>query len=397
MKVKVLPFAVTLLSVACLAGAVSYNASQLGPKERTAPGDKAVPASALAAQSSVPSVVVVEVQSDAYQSLVTGFGEAQARYNVDYSAEVSGRVETVADGLESGAIVKKTQVLAKIEDTQYRQALIEAQSELAQAELDLLEEQRQGEQARLEWQRSGLEGEPNSSLVLREPQLKAAEAVVAKAKFSVQKAQRDLDNTVIRAPFDALVIERDIQPGSYVQTGSSVATLYSVDRVDIEIPLSADQWANLPALKNSDLSVSDGEKWQVALSSADGDASWQGYVSRIEQHVESTSRQRSLVVSVDLPLEQTEGLYPGTFVQAHIDGAVMDTTWKLPASAISQQGELWFIDQNNTLKKVSAQKVFERADSVYVAPIDNLSKAKIVKRPLNSYVVGMRVSPQVEG
>lgn len=406
MKIKILPFAVTLLSVACVAGAVTYNASQMaapapsgsspvGKKQALQPG--AMPGEMLTGEIKVPSVIVVEVQSDAYQSVVTGYGEAQAHYNVDYSAEVSGRVNFVSAQLESGIIVRKGQVLARIEDTQYQQALAQAQSDYAQAELDLLEEQRQGEQARLEWQRSGIDGEPSSSLVLRQPQLAAAKAVLAQAKISVEKAQRDLDKTVIKAPFDGLVIERSVQPGSYVQAGSSVVTLYSIDRVNVEIPLSAAQWENLPKLANSELNGAQKGKWQVTLTSADGDASWQGYVSRVEQHVDTDSRQRSLVVSVDQPLAQEVGLYPGTFVRAQIEGALMEDSWKLPASAISQQGELWFIDQDNTLRKVAAEKIFERSDSVYVMPIDSLSAAKIVKRPLSSYVVGMRVQPELEG
>ncbi|MFT7052527.1 MAG: membrane fusion protein (multidrug efflux system), partial [Psychromonas sp.] len=205
------------------------------------------------------------------------------------------------------------------------------------------------------------------------------------------------DKTAIRAPFDALIVEQNIQPGSYLQVGSSVAQLYSTDSVEIEIPLSAKQWENLPKLSNSALSQKNAEKWPVMLYSTDGDRSWQGYVTRIEQHLDLTSRQRSLVVAVDHPFDQDVGLFPGTFVQAHIEGAVLDNTWQLPASAISQQGEIWFISEDNQLNKVAANKVFEKGGLVYVTPIAALNAAKIIKRPLSNYIVGMLVMPKVEG
>ena len=398
MKRKVsLPTLLTLASVIFLAGAVTYNVSQIkAQNEKPAEGISAKVKSEIRS-SQAPSVVVLEVQADRYKALVKGYGEAVPRYAITYAAEVSGRVDKLMPGFETGKIVKKGDIIAKLENTSYQQAVAQAKSALALAQLDLLEEQRTAEQARLEWKRSGLSGEPNSPLVLHEPQLAAQKAVVENAQYSLKKAQQDLDKTVIRAPFDVLIVEQNIQPGSYVQAGSSVAQLYSIDRVEIEIPLSATQWANLPKLTNKELSQKSTKKWPVSLYSSDGNNSWQGYVTRIEQHVDSTSRQRSLVVAVDHPFAAEVGLFPGTFVQAHIEGSVLENTWELPASAISQEGDIWFITEDNQLSKVAADKRFEKAGSVYVTPIDNQPSVKIIKRPLSSYVVGMLVAPKVEG
>ncbi len=387
----------TLGSVVCLAGAVTYNVSQMGGANKKSQPKIPAQLSTEIRAAQAPSVVVVEAKAGQYQALVKGYGEAQARYAISYAAEVSGRVKSIMSGFESGKLVKKGEQLAEIENISYRQAVAEAKSNLAQAELDLLEEQRTGEQALIEWQRSGLSGEPSSPLVLRKPQLAAQQAVVENAQYSLHKAQQDLHKTVLRAPFDALVVARHIQPGSYLQAGSTVAELYSTDRVEVEIPLSAQQWQNLPRLSNSELSEKAAAKWPVMLYSSDGSASWQGYVIRVEQHVDSTSRQRSLIVAVDQPFQAEVSLFPGTFVEAHIAGATLDNTWKLPASAISQQGEIWFIDDNNQLNKVAAKKVFENAGSVYVRAIADLASVKIIKRPLSSYIVGMLVTPKVEG
>ena len=388
---------ITLGSVVFLAGAVTYNASQMGAENGKPAQNIAAKVKTEMQASQAPSVVVLEVQADTYKALVKGYGEAMPRYAISYAAEVSGRVDKLMPGFATGELVKKGDILAQLENTSYQQAVAAAKSDLAQAQLDLLEEQRAAVQARLEWQRSGLSGEPNSPLVLREPQLAAQKAVLENAKYSLKKAQQDLEKTVIRAPFDALIVEQNIQPGSYVQAGSAVAQLYSTDRVEIEIPLSAKQWQSLPKLSNKALSQEQADKWQVSLYSADGNNSWQGYVIRIEQHLDTTSRQRSLVVAVDRPFAQDVGLLPGTFVQAHIEGATLDNTWELPASAISQQGDIWFITEDNQLNKVAANKLFEKAGSVYVTPIEDLATARIIKRPLSSYVVGMRVIPKVEG
>ena len=69
---------------------------------------------------------------------------------------------------------------------------------------------------------------------------------------------------------------------------------------------------------------------------------------------------------------------------------------KLPASAVSQNGQVWFVNEQNTLVNVMADKVFERGDFVYIKPIAGVSEAKVVTRPLVSYLAGMLVSPMVE-
>jgi RND family efflux transporter MFP subunit len=414
MKIKPLPLVVTLLSVVCLVGTVAITFSgepaQSGSKPPsqgvTTSGTQAAaqsadatekPARAIQTQVSIPSVVVVHAESGSYQALVTGYGEAAAKYRVDFSAEVAGRITSVSSRLETGKVVKKGDELARIENVSYQQAVLQAKSNLAQEQQDFLEEERKGEQAKIEWKRSGLKGEPSSSLVLREPQLAVAKAELENAKFSVKKAESDLSKTVIRAPFDALVVDSLIQPGSYVTAGTTVATLYSIDKSEIDIPLSSNQWRNLPIISNSELSGKNAKNWPVDLVSSDGRAQWQGYVSRVEQHIDPSTRQRSLVVTVDRPLDGKVGLYPGTFVKALIPGETLDNTWELPASAISQDGELWYITSEGLLAKVAAKKLFEKSGSVYVAPIKGMSSADVVKRPLSSYVTGMRVTAKQEG
>ncbi|WP_445778292.1 efflux RND transporter periplasmic adaptor subunit [Shewanella sp.] len=392
---------VTVLSVGSIFAALAYTASQLPPApNQKAPGaqttvkpvEKTVPAALL------PQVGVVVVTGQAYQAEVIGFGEAKPRFELTLSAEVSGKVVEINRQFESGQVIKKGTVLGKINDISYQQALTQAQTDVAQAELDLLEEQREGEQAKAEWQRSGLSGEPASPLVLRTPQLAQAKAALDNAKQALKKAQQDLAYTQITAPFDALIVSRDVQPGSYVQTGTQLGALYSVAEVEVSVPLSEQQWQNLPAFDNATLAKT---PWKVSIQSSDGLTQWPGYIERVEQHLTQTSRQRSLIVVVDNPLEQPIDLYPGTFVKTVIAGQAIDNLWQLPSSAISQQGDIWFVDHNGLLAKSAAKVAFEKAGFVYVSPIviehtNEPHSMQIVKRPLSNFKVGTKVLAKVE-
>ncbi|MCG7587206.1 efflux transporter periplasmic adaptor subunit, partial [Photobacterium sp. OFAV2-7] len=109
------------------------------------------------------------------------------------------------------------------------------------------------------------------------------------------------------------------------------------------------------------------------------------------------SRQRSLIVVVEQPLQQANPLYAGTFVEAKVQGRNLSDLWQLPASAISQTGQIWLVDGNNSLFSIEAEKQFEDSNYVYVVPPDDIELGQVVIRPLSSYVQGMFVHPVVEG
>ncbi|MEZ9128044.1 efflux RND transporter periplasmic adaptor subunit [Vibrio splendidus] len=423
MKLNTITIAITLVAGSSIFAALAYNGSQteLTPQktneltvseaqvmvaETKSIGTKSVETTTLAASQQQQVSVVLATLGD-YQAEVVGYGEAKSRYELMFSTEVSGRVEAISSQFETGQVIGQGDVIANIDSTSYQQAVTQAKANVAQAQLDLLEEQRQGEQAKSEWQRSGLSGEPDSPLVLREPQLAQVTAALENAKLELVKAEQDLEKTTLVAPFDSLVVSRDVQPGSYAQTGAQIATLYSVDEVEVSVPLSESQWLSLPNSDNSQLKE---QSWPVTLSSSDGQYQWQGYVERVEQHLQQDTRQRSLIVKVDNPLEQEKDLYPGTFVQATISGKQLTQLWELPASALSQQGDLWFVDDNGLLSKSNANVEFEKGGLIYIDPTklsnstelnslteSNSDSVQVVKRPLSSFKSGMVVLAKAEG
>ncbi|MFA0146670.1 efflux RND transporter periplasmic adaptor subunit [Vibrio lentus] len=410
MKLNTITIAITLVAGSSIFAALAYNGSQVAPAPEKANeltvsepqamsvDTKSIEATTLPAASQQQQVSVVLATLGDYQAEVVGYGEAKSRYELMFSTEVGGRVETISSQFETGQVISQGEVIANIDSTSYQQAVTQAKANVAQAQLDLLEEQRQGEQAKSEWQRSGLSGEPDSPLVLREPQLAQVTAALENAKLELVKAEQDLEKTTLVAPFDSLVVSRDVQPGSYAQTGAQIATLYSIDEVEVSVPLSESQWLSLPSSDNSQLKQ---QPWPVTLSSSDGQFQWQGYVERVEQHLQQDTRQRSLIVKVDNPLEQDKDLYPGTFVQATISGKQLTQLWELPASALSQQGDLWFVDNNSQLSKSNAHVEFEKSGLIYIDPtklnVEIGDSVQVVKRPLSSFKAGMVVLAKAEG
>jgi RND family efflux transporter MFP subunit len=341
-------------------------------------------------QAPSPDVSVIKVVAGSYASEVKAYGAAKPHFNITLTAQVAGQIDSISDQFETGKRLKKNTIMAKLENSDYQAAVESARQALSSAKVSLLEEERQGLQALSEWKSSGLEGEPDSDLVLRKPQLAAAKATVKQAEASLKAAEKDLSQSAIKAPFDALVINRAVSPGGYVQTGAEVATLYSTDRVEISVALSAQEWNNLPSL-----AILNSGNWPVEIESVEDHHIWQGRILRAEQNLNVETRQRSLIIAVDEPLDLEPALFPGTFVSAHITGRNVAGVWKLPSSALSQRGEVWYVTADNTLQKFSASPLFSSSGYIYIQPPESLNNTPvmILVSPLNSYLEGMAVNP----
>lgn len=376
---------ITTLVLAMIPLAITYN-------KFASANRNLAPKNTKPAKVAYPEVGVWSVEADNYQASVTGFGEAQSKFQLTLVAEVSGKITQLSDQFASGFSVENQALLAKVDATNYQQALATAKVNLAEAKLVLLEEENQVAQAKLEWGQSGFEGTPDSALVLREPYLTAAQTKVEQAISQVQVAQQDLEKTQVRAPFDAIIVNRNVQLGSYVQQGAEIATLYSKDKLEIAIPLSANEWRLLPNLESLNT-----KPWLVTLSSQENNQQWQARVERTTSHIDTSSRQRSIIVVVDNPLNQPQPLYPGTFVKAKIEGKTLTGLWKVPASAISQNNTLWLVDNKQVLTEVPAKVLFSANQFSYVQPPKGETSADVVIRPLNTYLVGMRVTAIKEG
>ena len=374
-----------LVAVATLAGIIVYNGIQMADH-----GSRPLPA--VRPEAIAANVSVIDVETGRYRAHLSAYGNAQARYQMTLQSQVTGEVMALSPQLDSGGRIRKGDLLLRVDDSDYQAAVASARAELASAQVDLLEEQREGEQARAEWNSTGLDGTPDSELVFRQPQLEAAQAAVINARSQLHSAERDLANAEVKAPFNGLVVERLVAPGNLVQVGTELATLYSSDEVEITLELGNADWNMLPT--DWDQST----PWPVQLQAVNGSGQWQGMVSRVALHLNEETRQRALVVKVNQPLEQIPTLLPGTFVEAQLNGMEQDGLWQLPPSALSQRSEVWYVAENNTLESFSAQVLFSDTDAIYVRPPAHLATTtqQVLVRPLNSYLQGMLVNPQTQ-
>ncbi|MFT2112708.1 efflux RND transporter periplasmic adaptor subunit, partial [Marinomonas sp. 2405UD68-3] len=347
------------------------------------------------AKEQVLDVSVITVFAEKHAATLTAFGTAEPRFQLNLTSKVSGDLIDLNPLFETGKQVKNESTLATLHNYELLSQFDQAKSQIAKARLSFEEEVRQVEQAKAEWKAAGFIGEPDSDLVLRKPQLEVTKATLIEAKSALKKAQDDVNHLTVRAPFDALIVTRDVSLGSQVQSGTKLGTLYSTDRIEITLPLTPKDWTKLPAPEEMIQN-----KWPIAITSINETTLgkkevWQGYVLRAANHIDTTTKMRSLVVAVDDPFSLKPILLPGSFVQATLFGKPLNDLWRLPSSALSQKSDIWYVDSDNRLKAFPSTPIFMDKDSVYIQAPNELKNTpqKVLIRPYNSYIQGALVNP----
>lgn len=178
----------------------------------------------------------INLSSTNYPLLLNVFGQVKPELATSIKSEVSGRVTKVADGLESGALFSKGDVLLQIDDTQYLEMLAMAEQQLAEALFQYARERALASQAKEDL--SELPESSQSSLALRGPQLQAASKKVDAAKAKVKTAHQRLSMTIVKAPYDAYVSERSIGLGDLAEYGQALIEIFSGDSMLVTVQLS---------------------------------------------------------------------------------------------------------------------------------------------------------------
>lgn len=170
-------------------------------------------------------VEVVEVQPQAFDEKVEATAAIEAIEDVTLTARAAGTVDEV---LDRGTVVKKGQVVARLDDTLSRAALAQAEAGVsaAQAGLDLAQDALDRQKPLFEQQIiSPIEFENIRTQVAQaRAQTRQAQAARAQAR-----AQVELSRVV--APFDGRIEQRFVDPGGQINPGQPVVRVVDVTRV----------------------------------------------------------------------------------------------------------------------------------------------------------------------
>ena len=299
-------------------------------------------------------------------------GTVEARTMTTLASRVSGEVSWVSEELKPGGFFEKGDLLLKIETIDYELAIKSAEADLAEARFIYQEEQAQSAQALLNWKRLGRTEQAND-LVLRKPQLAKARAVVDSGKAKLQRAELDLKRTQIRAPYAGRVLEQYVDIGQFLSSGTALVKLFAIDRVEVRLPLSEKQRAqlNLPSFYRGE-SIKQHQQLPITISAniAGVNYQWPAYFSRVEGAMNRDTRQQYIVAEINDPYQRNKAGRPpleiGQFVKAELKGRLNKGIFHIPRSAVHSDNQVMLIDKDKRVQRKNVSVLAEEAGFVII-------------------------------
>ncbi len=309
-----LPFFLATLLAAC-----GTSREPAGAVEAASPGTPGHPVD-------VATVAVVERD---VPLVVQATGAFVADEVSDVAPEMAGTVAStpvnVGDRVAAGAVI------ARLNPADATLRLEQARAQLLQAEAAAAQARERYNLARATASRyDALAATGDVSATLRDQAateaattrqgVATAEAAIADAKSRVALAQKAVDDTTIRAPFDGFITERPTAVGEHVSTSSTVATVMKLDPIRLRL--------QVPELEASRLRV--GQEVRATVEALDNQQ-FAGRVTAINPALDAATRATIVEATIANP---RGAIRSGMFATAQVDLGTTERGLFVPGQAV---------------------------------------------------------------
>ncbi len=346
------------------------------------------------------AVQVITAAPGEVRPTLNAFGTIVAGRSVDLRALVAGEITAVSERLVDGGRVAEGEELLRVDPFAFEGAVIRARADLAETrgriaeidararqetdavasareqlditsrELDRLERLRASgaasdralDEVRLRVsQAQGLLDTRTNQLAIFKAQRAQLDAALERQGFALRQAERNLADTVLRAPFAALVSNAAAERGKLVGQNDRVATLVATDRLEARFSLSDAQYARLAG--TGDLV---GRPVEVMWGAGANAIRREARVVRVA----AEARDAAFAVHAAFDGEAPPALLrPGAFIEARLPDRTYPDALLVPTAALYGDA-LFRVDEESRLRRVPAEVVAHVEDGVIVrAPV----------------------------
>jgi HlyD family secretion protein len=346
--------------------------------------------------------------------ILNATGYIVAAHKIELAAKVVGKVAWI--GVDKGDKVREGQALVRLEDDEYGAHLLEAQGqlnnlkahlaeldhgsrpeEIARAKADLAQARANLENARVTLDRTrSLAGEGVLSkqalddaqakydaaaasaaslekayelvrIGPRQEEIDAMRAQVRQAQGTVDYAQTQLDNTVIRAPVSGTILERNVEKGEFVTTGfvgdrgakGYVVSLADLNDLQVELDISQNDFAKLGPRQTA-----------IVTTDAFPDRKYKGYIEEIAPEANRQKATVQVKVKIAAPDDylRPEMNASVAFVSSGKTAVPVKPHVDVPAAAVRDHSVFVVIDGKAVRRGVQA--VIGGEDIIVNPPVD---------------------------
>ena len=379
-------------------------------------------------QEKVWPVSALEAKFIDVQPEITEFGTVVAGSVVAMRPLVAGRVIELGTNFYEGAVVHAGEKLIKIDPFDYqievddkKAALAEASARLKEIQAELQTEQRMLviAQSQVRLRERDLERKRNLSargtlsrkardaalisfneatqlveirkqLILRfGARAEQQKASVLRTKAALRRAQRDLDETILRASMDGFLDSAVAAVGQRVSVNDRIARLIVAERMEVSFQLTQLDFGRL---------ISDGGRgatshligkklrvnWRVGKELF----AYEAVIERLGAEIDAASGGISIYARIMAP-DLASPLRPGAFVDVIVPGKIFHSVLRLPDGAIMDNGSIYVVEDGRLVGRRA--KIVSRVGGDVLVRADVTEGMQVVTTRFPEIGPGIRV------
>ena len=374
-----------VLSIALITVGIAGAAyiSKSAPKARRRPPPR-----------TLPLVEVIEVHPQQERIIVSAMGTVTPAREIVLESRVAGEIIDTHPEFTAGGYLEKGSVVLRIDPQDYELALTLAKARVKDAESKLKILEAEAAAAKDEWRainrnRSKKNNKP-SPLLIKKPQLSAAQAMLIAEKSDVKKARLNLSRTKILAPFNAIVRAKHVDIGSQVSGQDRLADLVGTDEywVQASMPVDRLNWIMIPRTTGET-----GSKVRIFYRKG---IELTGTVTKLLGELEAEGRMAHVLVEIKDPLglkspgQQKPPLLIGEYVRMEIEGRQLENVYRIPRTALRDNTRIWLTSKDDKLEIREVQTLWRDEQSVLLT--DGLQPGEqLIISDLSKPVHGMQL------
>lgn len=302
--------------------------------------------------------------------------QTDAPLNLSYSGQVVDRDEMQVQSKVSGSVVEKYvkggqdvyegQALFKIDDRQYKSAVLQAEANLAKSKTALAKERADLQRDEELWRSDAISEQTLTN------QRSAVESQVSEVEANeamLQKAKDDLADTIVYAPMSGRLGIDDVPVGTLSTAGTTpLATIGLVDPVFVQFAVSEQEYLRLARADTgpNESGSAQAPNFKISLTLADG--SRYPYYGEFAEYDRTMGNETGTLTIRTIFRNPESLLVPGMYARVEITGLRIPGAMLVPERALQQLlGETMVIvaqsDNTSAVRKVT---LGEKIGSYYV-------------------------------
>jgi len=344
------------------------------------------------------SLYVDEVKTETITPGVQAQGEVKPKTEIDVIARVSGHVVSISDAFAEGAEFNPETTLIKIDDTDYKVAVIRAEAQVSAAQVVLEKELANAKMKKDTWLQKDRSVKP-TDYALNKPQVQDAKAQLRAAKANLKESKLNVARTSIKVPFNGRVVNKLVGEGQYISAGTNLGKVFATDVVEVRLPLTDIQLTELDLPMGFMAESGAGPEVEFTSSMGRTQHRWHGRIVRTNASVDQQTRMIYVIAEVQDPYGKGADFgvpfAVGMFVQASIAGIESMQAMVIPRDALRNADKVYVVDAENKLDIRSVEVISTSVDQVLISSGIEVGE-KVAISTVPNAAQGMLVEPIVK-